>query len=361
MTHYLVYQVPGILTFVLLTLFLKFFNSKNRRALLGYTIAISLVCVAIIGTNELSLIYLVTTLGLLVYTIWRRKHPNFNYVCAVFICSLVASAIMVLAPGNYVRMGLHPENSGNLIWSVAASFILIPTYFYKWGILLTIASIFYVSLWHKASDHNHASKQLFNVPLGLSCFVFLASLFLMNFAYAWSIGGVPETNVENVIYFYFVIGWFYNLHVALYKFSGRIKAKAPNMLYTAAVMVLLVRIVFDVNNNISSAYLDLLSGNAARHDKELNERYTYLKESGCDVCEIEPLSGMPKSLYVFDLSHDPEEDFPVDNAIKRYWGKEKLYLSKPGPSGPPFYIENLETLHGIGRRIKHKVLGPGNR
>ncbi|WP_347157287.1 DUF6056 family protein [Pontibacter chitinilyticus] len=358
MSAYLAYQLPCILTLVLLLLLLKFFNATGRTAKIGYQVSIMIICIAIIGSNVLSLISVMTLLSLLLFQLWRRRHMQYKYVLILFLCSLAASLIMILAPGNYVRMGLHPNDSQNFVWSALASIILIPTYFYKWSILLIVVSILYILLWQNVVADGKPHRKFFSVPLQLSLTCFLTTLFLMNFAYTWSVGAVLETKVENVLYFYFVLGWFYNLQVAMERFANQVQLIQQNFVVTAAIMLLFIRMVFNLDNNISTAYLDLLSGKAAQFNDELNTRYAYLRDSECDVCIVKPLSKMPKSLYIFDLTNKPEEkDLLVNNATIQYWGKKKVYLSTPGPSGPPLEMNNLATLHDIGRLIKHKLLG----
>ncbi|WP_242929513.1 hypothetical protein [Pontibacter vulgaris] len=191
---------------------------------------------------------------------------------------------------------------------------------------------------------------IFEIPIWLSLTCFFTTLFLMNFAYTWSVGGVPKPNVENVIYFYFLLGWFFNLHVILNKLPTTIQI-APNPLFTVSIIVLFIRLVLDINNNISTAYLDLISGKAARHNNELNKRYVFLNQSNCKICVVKPLTDMPRSLYIYDLTAKLEErDLPINSAPTKYWHKKRILLSSPSPK--PIY-NNQETLHSIGRDIKH--------
>lgn len=361
MTHYFVYQLPNILTIVFLILLLNFIKLSNRSTKLIYLGGMIAVCVAIVGINELSLIYLMTTLAFIVFNAWRSSHPAFKYMLFVFTCSLIACLAMILAPGNYVRMGLQSGDTGNFLWSVLASIILIPTYFYKWGLSLAVVSILYLLLWRKVITFKAGYNALFKTPLSLSVSVFLITLFLMNFAYTWSVGGVPMDNVENVIYFYFVLGWFYNLHILMEKFSLQFRQIRYSPVLASFVMFTFLLLVFNIDNNISTAYLDLLSGKAERHNRELNDRYAFLKTSGCQNCIVKPLSEMPKSLYIYDLTPYIEgTESPVNAAMRKYFKKESIYLSSPGPTGYPTDEDNLTTLHAIGRKLKHKVLGDGH-
>ncbi|GAB3193822.1 hypothetical protein GCM10027293_00510 [Pontibacter aydingkolensis] len=180
----------------------------------------------------------------------------------------------------------------------------------------------------------------------------------MNFTYAWSTGAVPKPNVENVIYFYFVLGWFYILHALLELHYKQPPISRHNFVLYLAVLFLFLRHVINIDNNISTAYLDLLSGKAAKHNDELNKRYALLKSSNCQVCIVEPLTDMPKSLYLYDITqYIPAKDSPINRTQKLFWNKKGIYLSKPGPSGWPTDESNLETLHSIGRQIKHRLLG----
>lgn len=356
MTAYLVYQLPNILTFVLLLLLIKLFSLKEKAARIMYTTVLVLVSAAIIGSNEVSLVYLITSFAFMLLMLRQYQHQLFKYILVVFACCLAAGFIMVLAPGNYVRMSLQTHDSGNITWSVLASVVLIFTYFYKWGILLTLASILYIFLWQRIPAFAPGAENIFKVPLRLSLLYFVITLFLMNFAFTWSVGAVPKSSVENVIYFYFVLGWFYNLQVAINRFYGHFYRIRSTSILTAALLFLFIRLVLDINNNINTAYLDLLSGKATKYNKELNMRYTFLKTSGCNLCMVEPLSSYPKSLYAHDVTHNLEEkERLVNSAPRKYWGKEGIYLTVPNPKVDE---SNLETVYTIGRRIKHKLLRP---
>ncbi len=354
MTHYFVYQLPNILTILLAILLIKLFNSNKNWNIILYKTGIIIICIAIIGTLELSLVYIMTSLILLSYQLWRRKHKLFNFLLLVCMISLIASLVMTLAPGNYARMDLSPNDSKKFIWSFMASSILIITYLYKWGLVLIVASIMYALIWNDSSVlHSRYQSWVFKIPIWLSLSCFFTTLFLMNFVYTWSVGGVPKPNVENVIYFYFLLGWFYNLHVILNKLPTTLQI-APHSLFTVSAIALFIRLVLDINNNISTAYLDLISGKAARHNNELNMRYVFLNQSNCKICIVKPLTGMPKSLYIYDLTAKLEEqDLLINSAPTKYWRKESIILSSHSPKQ---VYNNQETLHSIGRGIKHWLI-----
>ncbi|MFD2513002.1 DUF6056 family protein [Pontibacter locisalis] len=350
MTAYLVYQLPNILTLVLLVLLTMLFSLRGKTAKFLCKIGILVACLSIIGTNELSLIYLLTTLSLLLLQLWRIQHQAFNFILVVFICSLVASLGVVLAPGNYVRMETTISGAGNIMWSSMTAAILILKYFYKWGALLTVASILYMLLWQRGISFSNRFNNAFDIPLPVSVAVFITTLFLMSFAYSWSTGGETKGSVGNVIYFYFIMGWFYNLHVVINRFPTHFQQIGFPSVLAIPVMLLFARLIFNIDNNVSTAYLDLLSGKATRHDKELNKRYTFLRTSDCKVCAVEPLSGMPKTLYIYDLTHKLEDRGLLKNsAIRKYWGKEEIYLSEPSLINE---TSNSEVLHQLGAELR---------
>lgn len=354
MSGYQTYQIPNIMTLGVLILLIKLFKSKSKTTRIACTIGIILMNTAIIGSNEISLAYLVAFFAFILLLLWHHQHQLYKHVLVVFVLCLLATFIMVSAPGNYVRMGLLPDDAGNIVWAVLASILLIPTYFYKWGILLTVGSMLYLLFLQRTSVNTANFNRIFNISLPLSILYFLTTLFLMNFAYTFSVGAVPIPRVENVIYFFFVLGWFYNLQVGVTKFHYQFQQTRVPSILSVALMILFLRLVLDINNNISTAYLDVLSGKAKVYNKELNQRYSYLKKSSCDVCFVEPLSALPKSLFVGDVTTNPEErDLLVNRAFREYWHKEGIYLSA---SNPIIEEENLETLRSIGSKIKHQLL-----
>ncbi|MCC9168856.1 DUF6056 family protein [Pontibacter harenae] len=281
----------------------------------------------------------------------EKNHQLFHFILAVFICCLIASLVVLLAPGNSVRQDVQNLGTDNLFWPVLASFFLILTYFYKWGVILVVSSILYLLLWGRAGTFSHNTRSLFCVPLWLSLLFYFVSLYFMNFAYTWAAGAVPKPRVENVIYFFFILGWFYNLNIAINCFANELQQTRLLSLLTAALLLLFTRLLLNIDNNISTAYLDLLSGKATNYNKELNSRYTFLETSNCNICIVEPLPIIPTSIFHGDITQ--KEDLPINKFYKEYWHKEGIYLKAPNPLPED---NNLETLRLIGRRIKNKLL-----
>ena len=66
-----------------------------------------------------------------------------------------------------------------------------------------------------------------------------------------------------------------------------------------------------LENNIKTAYGDLLSGTAEKYDKELNERYEFIANCKSDTVYVENLNTNPSSTRIFLISSDPEKIFNI--------------------------------------------------
>src|SRR5690606_28399384 len=105
---YATYQVPHILFMLMLVLVYKFFQADTKLLKQLYIGLASILCVAIVGSNEMILIVAFTTTLLL--TIVNYNNPEARrYLLFLFIVCLAACAVAILAPGNYNRMSDQPN------------------------------------------------------------------------------------------------------------------------------------------------------------------------------------------------------------------------------------------------------------
>ncbi|MCJ8165923.1 DUF6056 family protein [Pontibacter sp. E15-1] len=341
----LAYQLPNIMMLMVLALLVSFFQTGNQVLKLVYIGLAAVLCIAIVGSNEMSIVMAFTTVLLLFYLNWKDTQNRPYLAFLLFICT-VACLVAVLAPGNYARMEDHPDGKKPL-WALTYAAFLTILSFYRWLAPVLIASVLYVIYWGLPLADKKVRDAIFRVDLRVSLLYYLVTLFLMQFAYTWAVGERPTPRVENVIYFFFVFGWFYNLQVALTTYGHLLRSErnlSPAL--PVAAFILLLLSVFDMNSTIATAYIDLISGKAQAYDAALNERYTYLQNSGCDTCALAPLPAIPQSLYFMDaLDGEANSKFWVNADLARYWHKSSVFLTSPNPE----IVDNVTTLREAGK------------
>ncbi|WP_162427500.1 DUF6056 family protein [Pontibacter pudoricolor] len=347
---YATYQLPNILLMVMLALLFKFFQTQRATAKKLYSILIAILIVAMVGSNEMALVITFTTIAFI--TIVNLKNPEARpYLVVLFIVCVVSCLVAALAPGNYNRMHEHP-NGGKLVWSVVYAGFMTGLSFYRWLLPLLAASIVYVLYFGLPLAEKLKNNRAFIVDLRLVVLYVLASIFLMNFVFAWSTGERATPRLENVIYFFFLFGWFYSLQVAMHTYRAAFTANYTiSPVIPGFALLIFILSVLNIDNNISTAYTDLISGKAAAYDKALNQRYASLKASDCDSCLVAPLPAIPETIYFADIisgtenSNERTDRIWINNGFANYMNKAAIYLSEPNPP----IQDNLTTLRKTGK------------
>jgi hypothetical protein len=351
LTGFLTYTVPNVLFLLLLYFLYSMAQAPERSMKLVYTAAAALTGTLIAGANEMALLYLMATLLYIALVNWRSRSPNRFYYVVVFMLCLLVSMAVVLAPGNFSRMESHPQ-AGQPLWSVTYAGALTVATFYRWGGLLLLSSLVYVFLFGEKIRAAFGKTTMLQVPLPLLLLYLTGTVFLMNFLFVWATGERPTPRLQNVIYFFLLLAWFYTLQVVVNQKTRWFKVEAWPVFVRTSAGILLLLTFLHLDNNISTAYLDLLSGKAAKYKAELSLRDRKMATSSCQHCVVEPLSVIPASLYFLNLQ--PEENGEaqwVNNDYALYWGKASVRLSQPTPP----VQDNYSTLVEVGKKWRDQV------
>ncbi|MEO8446949.1 MAG: hypothetical protein ABI528_05605, partial [bacterium] len=158
----------------------------------------------------------------------------------------------------------------------------------------------------------------------LISFIFL---YACDFVFYWSIGRVPFPRSLNLIYFIFLILWFYNVIILMKRLDKSFNIsfeRFPKYIYALAFAVIIIFLFR--NNNVKTAYADLMSGTAAKYDTELNERYGYINNNTSDTIVVEPLMNNPTTIRSFELT--PEADNIFNQWYSAHFKKKAIILRK---------------------------------
>ncbi len=353
-TGYMTFQVPNLMFLLFWVCISMFHNSQSRKRDVVYLVVAALLAIAIIGSNEMTLIMLMSSLLLYLISFWQKEKPKRNYLLVLFIVCLIISLIVVLAPGNYIRMEKE-RSSVSFIEAALGAIVFTGVGLYKWGIVLLVMSLIYTFLWGIPVSEKVKNSSIFKLPFLLLIVWFFSTIALMNFVYTWSAGERAVTRVENVIYFFFVVGWVYILQYIINKHLAGEKGERllSFTIVPKTAFAIFFLLLTDVNNNISTAYLDLLSGRAEQFDDELKARYSYLKSDACYNCAIDPISTLPKSLYIHHMLPVEElDEMGIRGAFVDYWGKNSVTLNGPTPEA----VDNMDAVKNLGKKIQHKLV-----
>ncbi|QHL89264.1 hypothetical protein GU926_18225 [Nibribacter ruber] len=332
LTGFLTYTVSCVLFLLVLVLLRQLILSDITGIKTGYWVVASALGVMIIGSNEISLIMLMSTLLVILAYHWQQKTPSRFHLMLVFLICLFAALVMVLAPGNYQRMG-EEAKAQNLLWSVLYSTGLTVIAFVKWAIPLIVGSLVYILYIFPKKSAGPTSK-LFAVDTRWIVLVYVATLFAMHFLFVWSTGERPTPRLENVIYFYLFLGWFYLLHLLLVRYQASTSALplAFPRLVPALVLLLFAGTLLTQQNPFTTAFSDIVTGKAAGYHAQMQARYELLTTSRCKTCALPPLTKVPASITFIDIA--PKDDTVhgwVNVGTAAYWKKDSVYLSQPNP------------------------------
>ncbi|WP_299754554.1 DUF6056 family protein [uncultured Pontibacter sp.] len=352
LTGFLGYTLPNLLFFWVLFFLYKLVYTSQQKIKIAYATAAALTGGLIVGANEMALLYLMATLLFILISSWINQSANRNYFLAVFAFCLLVSLAVVLAPGNFSRMASHPQ-AKQPVWSVVYAGILSVVTFYRFGGLLLLASLVYVFAFGEKIKAALGQSGLFKVSLPLLLLYVVGTVYLMNFLFVWATGERPTPRLQNVIYFFLLLAWFYTLQVLIIRKGSWFMVSRWPVFLKAAVSVLLLLAFLDLNNNISTAYLDLISGKAAQYNNELSARDLTMATSSCVKCKTPPLSAVPASLHFLDLQvSENGEGSWVNNDYAKFWGKETVELVQPNPQ----VKDNYTTLTEMGKKWRDQLL-----
>lgn len=348
LTGFLTYTLPNVLFLWLIYFCYKLSTATSPFLKIAYTTLATIIGSFVVGANEMALVYVMATLSLIALANWLAHTPNRHYFLAIFIVCFVVSLVVVMAPGNYSRMAAH-DQAKQPLWSVLYAGVLSTVTLLHLGGMLLLASLVHILAFGEKIKSAFQHSTLFTTPLPLLIVYLLGTVFLMNFLFVWATGERPTLRLQNVIYFFLLTSWLYTLQAAIcQKPQWFIPANWPAVLKPTLVVLLLLSSI-NLDTNISTAYLDLLSGKAAQYNLELSLRNQRIEESACKNCEVEPVSAIPASIHFLDLqTSEAGESEWINKDYALFWAKESVILTRPSPP----VEDNYSTLTKVGKKWK---------
>ncbi|WP_276134463.1 DUF6056 family protein [Polluticoccus soli] len=326
----LTYLLPSIFTIVLFFALVRL-EQTNRKI---YLLAAAFLCFAIVGSNETSMLLLLYMLLLAtgVYFILRRKWNS--HLIILTGLSVLFAVIVLLSPGNTARQSVFP-NSHNLLYTAMQTIVLSIVYIPKWLPIILLSAIVLYDVLSLNSD-SIKSVKVFDVHPALSFLVMLSFPVLCIFPVIWSVGNENAyPRIISLAYFFTLLGFVYFVFTLFFYFRKRNEVKPMVTPFVRVLIILLVvgQVYLPHHtyhpNNIRQAYMDVVSGRAARYNIEAENRFKIIASAQADTCKVPRFKNVSSILYPNEYSVDITTN-PKDwrnQSLSNYFGKGPVVLS----------------------------------
>ncbi|SDK91304.1 hypothetical protein SAMN04488034_101891 [Salinimicrobium catena] len=328
----LTYQLASVLTLLLFATIkqLQRLQSTFKRSYL--TVLACLLSIMAIGLNETSMV-IIFVVVILWTTGWflARKSKRLEMTVILFII-IAATAIVILAPGNAVRMAEKPQKFQFLFSLVGAVKITLVNLL-RWIPMTVLLLALFSPLFDRMSRRvrNRYDLSWINLRhLGFCAIFLFCFIVLCFFPSFWSQGGRPPYRTINVIYLLYIVGSFF-LTILFFSYLQNRKKTIPQIpkKIQLTLFIIVLSIVIIKPNNIKEAYSDLFTGTAFHYDQEMKKRYKILEKCSSRSCTVPALKNKPRTILSSDLSGNPEhESFYYNSCIADHFGIEKVFLPK---------------------------------
>ena len=303
-----IYQLANIMFLFLIILLIKYSGQNSKLSRSVYLVIISFVILAIQGSNEISMLLTMEFLGFLfIYYLFKNKKINYSLLFFIVI-SIIGFYLVYTAPGNAVRESKNPQSHmlfSSLSMSLSDTVELI--LYRVTDTPLILFSILAIPFIFKISESQSDTKRFFNCNPFFTLFSIFIILLSINFVTYWTINKGMLDRTRNVFYFFFLIGWFYNLLVFCNYFFKDRSVKIFKLPAAAVLIISLIIVLsYGRKNNVLLAYKELSNGSLIKFDDELSDRYDYIRKVNSDTCILKPLSNpVPGLMFFYDIGTDP--------------------------------------------------------
>ena len=331
------YQLPNILFLYLITNFINefFYYEVNKYN----PIINAALILAIIGSNETSMVQLVVFIALVFVTYFFNYKEINKTLVAYLILSICCFSIVYFAPGNQYRyesfMGVENHQFFETILnSFKQASIQSYTWIFSFPTLL-LSILLYLTF-------KRFNKNKVKISLQNFYWIFLVGFLMLSVGYStgfWSMGAIAPERTINVIFWLFIIVFvlllFLLSNIEFYKIQVSI-----NKHYYKLVFVLIISSLasaFFSNNNFSTVIQDLQTKKAYQYNVSFNQREEMLFSSLKDTCVVSSLSAYPSSIFTREFSIEN------DSIIAHYYNKKSIKLNFQPPNYAETYYFNLDN------------------
>lgn len=323
------YQTGGI--FALLALAALFTLYRT-----GSAVSALLACVSIflaIGATETAMITLVAVVGLMAFTrIYVHRQAQAAWA-AVVIVTILSSAMLVLAPGNFVRAELASPDAGRFWFAFSHAWFHAGNTLASWlaNPGLWLATVVFIPAALRMVQLEDVRGDASSRRLLLLLALVPGLVWVFHFALWWAAATNPPGRMFNMMYLLFLAGWFTAVLelVAVAARRGTLVCTeelfpAALRLGTGAAVVAFAAFLL-LQSHVPTAYADLLY-RAPEYDETLRNRYARIAAARDAAADRRPamvfqaVKDPPRVLMYSDIQGN-RKDWR-NSCFSRYFGLE---------------------------------------
>ncbi|MGB5417241.1 DUF6056 family protein [Algibacter sp.] len=311
------YQVSIILSVFLVSFFIRYLDTYNKK----YLLISILLAFCVIGSNEITMMFVNLIFGVFfLYTSIKHRKINFSVLSLLFFM-LIFTIVVIKSPGSASRADTYPGNQ-QFLYSITKTISATKRHLGDWLPTIIVALLLFFEYFSK--NKNLQTPKIFKAKLTIPTIIVFIFPIIGVFPVYYGLKWVPLRTV-NVVYFFFLLGIVYLAFLLFFK----LKAANKNFLmFSPWVKYLLFALIFirlGGNNNIRTAYQDLLSGTAYNYDKELRSRYQAIENNKEDVLVIPELTFLPKTIFFEDIRTNSSHW--INQCYKNYFDQKEIILT----------------------------------
>ncbi|WP_151087664.1 DUF6056 family protein [Hymenobacter baengnokdamensis] len=347
------YQMSISIGLLLILVLLQAF--QNKQVSLGYWVAAAILTIILIGTNFIAAMLTAFAIGVGMLLNLRNKNTRLWWM-ALLLIACVALAIVVLAPGNTVRIKTEAASSATaaltnqartaskLITGVVRGTLFLVYSLVNWlgnGVILAL-SVVLAPILSAVSKNTEAPLTIFFKKRFVPLLAGGVMVMLPFFPTYLAEGVPPAGRVTNVIYFVFIMVWLSMLYAAVtwWRRVASTSHRQPAYITFAMATFLVIALLTDSNyslaysnkgqssNNIALAYKDWLSGAAKQFDAQHKKRYQLMMVPGHEGVVLDSLTAVPRTIYLDDLH--PDSTHWANRAYAKFFGKAYVRVNRRG-------------------------------
>lgn len=292
-----------------------------------------LLIVAIAGSNEVHMAFLVLGHAALVLWKWREARQWYRPAIVLFFMAISCGIVVAVAPGNNTREALFPLRHDvwrTLFHGVAQTgrFSLV------WIALLVLPSLFFIAFLRKGIMHGVIAP--FRRPLNkwMVLVIPFACVFVSMVVTYWPTGLLGQHRTVNMALFYFIPAWLFALAVwdqEVFRKRKWVFDQVRPVYFRWAFVLVCTTFIWKGRDGLVTD--DLISGSMARYDEGMQWRYRTLAFSAGSA-EVVGLSvvELPRSLAILPL--DTSEAHWMNRSYAGYFGVAGVRISSAKPPAP---------------------------
>lgn len=328
------YQLANGMMLLLWAQMTKLADSHRTGSRKWTLTAAILLIFAVSGSNET---HMATMLFIFAAALaWRsiKNRSIDNFFAVFFILAAIASAIVIIAPGNYARMA-HDSHAATDLAAILKQSAAVTAQLVRdqatnpLFLILTVCAILFFT-----SKLQNSSVRGPSFSPGAFLVFWICGILVTVVPVVRVLGWVPD-RVLNVTVLIFIAGWFLLIHEVIRRMlvQGSFRlGNASASRYIMAILIGLAILSLWRSGNVQAGWKNLLDGSAARYDSELRERYAQIQKCTDEICVVPPLTVSPSILFHEDIGPDP--DFWLNRPYAEYFGKKAIMLGKGNQPKP---------------------------